>query len=213
MWVNNHIILFFTIPLNLFILIMKDLNININIKHSQKNVIFFSFCFQGILMCSVYLICIYILINYFKEHNLLWLTRKKLLIEELGERTHGKVQYTMFSGKTSCGSTLARLQLRQLKPLCFHLETQECFQVSSHSHTGCILWSFEAPEYSVSQKQPMASEEHRLVFQSKRPWKTTGKPTLFHFILFYFILLQFLSFFLYGFSTFGQKLLVFSLWL
>lgn len=69
MWVNNHriylfLIFWLTIPLSQFILIMKDLNINTNIKHSQITLSFsFNFVFNEFFVCSVCLMCIYILIN------------------------------------------------------------------------------------------------------------------------------------------------------
>lgn len=106
----------------------------------------------------------------------------------------------MFSGKTSCGSALARLQLKQLKPLCVHLETQECFQVSLHSHTGYILRSFEAQNimYLKSCTWPLRSTD--LCFNQRDPEKLLAN-------LHYFILLFFSSSFSLSLSF------VLSLWL
>jgi len=66
------------------------------------------------------------------------------------------------------------------EPLCVHLETQECFQVSLDSHTGCIWQALKPQNIMHLKSSPWPLRSTDWCF-NQRPWKTADKHTLLHF--------------------------------
>lgn len=113
---------------------------------------------------------------------------------------------TMLWGKTCCGSALAKLQVWQPNLFASIWRTQECFQVSLHSHTACI-WRALKPQnimYLKSSPWPLRSTDW--CFNQTDPERLL---TNIHYFIFLFLLLP-VCLSLYGFSTFGPKLFFFS---